>query len=460
MAFGGGTVWEVRTTGSDSNGGGYLAGSSSVDYSQQNTPQLSVTDAVTNGSSTLTSASAAFNSTHVGNVVYLTGGTATLSATRRQITSVSNATTIILDSAVASGTGITLNLGGALASPGVAAGALNSGGNTVWIKAGVYLVTATANVAGGFPQPSQYSMWLGYNSARGDATLWGTLPTLRAAASSMVVFQPGVNEVLVANLELDGNASGGYTGVVGLAPNFGFRYTASNCRAKNCTPTGSNAAFGSTGVAMLIACEAMNTSGVGFRINGSATACYSHDNTGVGFIAAGNPCQFTDCIAAGNGGDGFVYSGGPLRAANCTAVDNGGNGYNVDFVTTSLVNCLAFNNSGYGFVTSSANTGLMVSLTNCAGGANTAGNVVSGNIPSGNMPGFVTLTADPFVNRSARNLALNTTAGGGVALRGGGLGTLGGGLTANFKDIGAAQHKDAGSSSGGGVSKARLIGGV
>jgi hypothetical protein len=54
MALSAATVWEMRTTGAQTNGGGYanLAPGTSVDYSQQDAAQLSLSDIATDGAGT------------------------------------------------------------------------------------------------------------------------------------------------------------------------------------------------------------------------------------------------------------------------------------------------------------------------------------------------------------------------------------------------------------------------
>src|SRR5271154_2251309 len=83
------TVWEVRpTVGSDTNGGAFVTGSSGTDMSQFNnknatsctscqsaTSNISTTDVVAVGSTTLTSATMNGSSAIVGNVIFLQGGT-------------------------------------------------------------------------------------------------------------------------------------------------------------------------------------------------------------------------------------------------------------------------------------------------------------------------------------------------------------------------------------------------
>ena len=85
MAIGAACVWEVRTTGNDTNGGGYAGGG--TDWSQQDSAQYSVTDGVTAGTTTITSATANFGTDVVGNVMYVQGGTGSVTAGWYQIIS-------------------------------------------------------------------------------------------------------------------------------------------------------------------------------------------------------------------------------------------------------------------------------------------------------------------------------------------------------------------------------------
>ena len=90
MALSASGVWEVRTAGNDTNGGGFKSGASGTDYSQQDAKNtagnnISTTDAVSDGTTTITSATAAFTSAIVGNFIYLTGGTGSIAAQWREV---------------------------------------------------------------------------------------------------------------------------------------------------------------------------------------------------------------------------------------------------------------------------------------------------------------------------------------------------------------------------------------
>ena len=69
---------------------------------------VSVSDGVANGTTTLTSASAAFAQTMVGSLISLGSGA---TAIYRTIVTVTNATTVVLDATVTAGTGITIKIG-------------------------------------------------------------------------------------------------------------------------------------------------------------------------------------------------------------------------------------------------------------------------------------------------------------------------------------------------------------
>lgn len=110
------------------------------------------------------------------------------------------------------------------------------------------------------------------------------------------------------------------------------------------------------------------------------------------------------------------------------------------------VNCIAYGNSllGWGQSGSSGQFTANAVMIKCAGGNNTAGNRVA--TPFFDI-GFVSLSANPFVDPGNNDFDLNTTSGGGAACRAAGFpGTLlGSPNSTGYADIGAFQHQDAGS---------------
>src|SRR5665213_742645 len=107
MAIGATARWELRTTGATTNGSGYdpsISGAG-TDYSQQDAPQLSVADAVFNGTTTVTSVTGGFTSSMIGNAFYdsITGATG-----RTFITAVGSSNSITVSSTMPANTGVTM----------------------------------------------------------------------------------------------------------------------------------------------------------------------------------------------------------------------------------------------------------------------------------------------------------------------------------------------------------------
>jgi hypothetical protein len=174
------TQWEVRTTGAATNGGGYSSGG--TDYSQQDAAQIAVTDAVGNNTTTITSATANFPADCVGNIVYLTGGGYGSTTARRHVATRVSATEITVDDTVPTGTGMTLNLGGAADSPATLTGALVAG-NTVHVKAGTYTLGAAATFPVG--TAALPIAFVGYNATRNDNPTTGSRPTIACGAYNL-----------------------------------------------------------------------------------------------------------------------------------------------------------------------------------------------------------------------------------------------------------------------------------
>ena len=77
MAIGASTVWRVRVGGSDLNGAGFdsTVSGAGTDYTQQDSPQLSLTDLTSTNSTTITSATGGFTSAMIGNLLRISSGT-------------------------------------------------------------------------------------------------------------------------------------------------------------------------------------------------------------------------------------------------------------------------------------------------------------------------------------------------------------------------------------------------
>ncbi len=464
MALDATIVLEVRTAGADTNGGGYKPGSSGSDFSKQDAAQYALTNGTADGSATILTVSAA--SDMVGNLVYVAGGTGSITGTWKEILSVSVGVSITVDSAtgLTAGTGVTLNVGGALLTWGIAASiAIQTAGIDVWVKAGTYSMTSTtANVAGGRvnltvggASAANPAKWEGYTTVRGD----GGVPLLQAsgAISSFAMFTVGAAHTIVRSLRVDGaskTTSRGFSN--GNINDVRYDY----CSGINCT----NGAF-STGNArnILFRCYATGCSSVAAFNNANSAVliqCEAFDNTFVGFLATGN-ATYIYCLAYRNRGSSSVHgfsttTTGSVSFIGCVAFYNQGSGFDLGIAGFHHVqNCIAYSNGVYGIACVSSM--LLAMVYNCAFGANTSGPTSNLNTSGTDQQVFntVTLTGDPFTNAStstagASDFSLNNTAGAGAACRAAGMpGTFPQATAAGYLDIGAVQHADP--ASGGGL---------
>jgi hypothetical protein len=409
MALSGNTVFEVRTTGSDTNGGGFVTGASGTDWSQQDTAQYSFADGQSFGTTNFDSATANFGTDVVGNLIRINGGTGSITADWYQIVSRTSATRIVLDrsTGLTTGTGATFKIGGALATPGILGAASLLGSNVslqkAWIKSGTYTLTsATDNISGGPLNIAGFAVGVvveGYQTTRGDRA---AKPVIHAGSvtslSNGVIRGAGSRSSKVANIEINLNNGSGNN--VGFSGNL-LTYL---CLVRNMTATGGNA----FNAAYALRCSAIScANGYG---GGRAYYCVA-DTCVIGFNGA---TATVGCIAKGCTTRGFDLSNS--QALNCVAY-NCVDGFDW---TASLggasysTNCIAYGNSGRGFW-SSGNSGAHFTF-NCAAGNNT-----TANFSGCTEEGSIALTADPFTNAAGGDFSLNSAAGGGALLKGAGL---------------------------------------
>jgi hypothetical protein len=450
------TVWEIQFSGSDTNGGGFVPGSSGTDWSRQTAPKYSVTNGVTNGTTTITSATAAWGTDVVGNILYVAGGTGAVAASWYQVMSWTNATTIVVDRAtgLTSGTGVTLILGGALATLGglgTAWAAVGVSGMVAWWKYNVSAYTttsSTANISAGlFSGPSGMSYSIeGYDVTRGDRTgnrprmLWGAAAPGSATYLVTAIGGPASRQQFV-NITLDGanlTNVGGFnlsnnraTATQCVAQNFngsagiGFNSANSgiqgfNCQANNCG-TGFNGAS-SWSYCDAVSCLTGFTSGA-FHNNCLARQCNS------GFFTGAAGAGFISCTADNNSIRGF-YSSGNTVYIDCISSNHtagAGNGFTVGSLLATMTNCASFNNLVEINGTLVANEGMIYSASF-----------------TGGQPYMV----------AGSDFRPNATANSGMLLRNAGIGVPG---QVNNVDTGAIQHSDP--AAGGGANLSRIFSG-
>jgi len=419
-----------------------------VDYSQCGTPRVSVADAVTAGTTTITSATAAFSKVMPGNLCYVTGGTGAVTAAVYEIATDTNTTTIVVDrsTGLTAGTGTTLKVGGCLASPGMA-GAWHVAGNHIFVKNATYSVTsASTNISGGCMNLTgtaaiaNQTAVFGYSALRTDAPKTTSRPTLVASGINTfaLITMAAAADTTVSYLILDGAALTSSRAITSGGGSDRAYYVT----AKNCTNSGFSGGI-------QFACDATGCStNAAFVASASVNYCAAWSNTTVGFGTTNATNYF--CLSVNNSGassDGFESISGTAYFIGCTAYGNGRDGFRLTSIpngSQQILNCISYGNTGVGFNATSATD--IVLLVNCAAGSNSTN--FASNITNDSMLGCFTLTADPFINAAGGNFGLNPNGANYGQLHAGGVIGAFPGLpnTVASTDIGGTQS---GGSSGG-----------
>jgi hypothetical protein len=425
MALSASTVWEVRVSGSDTNGGGFVTGAAGTDWSRQDAAQYSVTDAVTDGTTTITSATANFGTDVVGNILYIQGGTGAITAGWYQITVRNSATSITVDrsTGLTTGIGATLTIGGALLSPGIMASVMTVAHMRAFVKAGTYSITSTSNnVAGGCLSAGSRTLVIGYNTTRafGNTDTQPVIQTNVASATQVANVAVGFN-----NITFDGNNQTASKHCAGAGRFIG-------CTIKNFNTISSGTSFylsclaTANSAAALVGnaffCESHGNTATPVQLDFAGSFLLSYDNTGASTDGIQTTGPLLNCTSVGNGRDGFAQAA------------NGANNFHVNLISQS--------NGRYGFRADTTTY-----LINYASYNNTSG-ATNGSVEVSFNP--IAYTADAFVSVAGDNYGLNNLAGAGAALRAKGmaglLATYPRGLTESHLDIGAAQHEATGGS--------------
>ena len=222
-----GSQWEIRAAcmTSAQYGGFYSpedAAGGGLDYSQQDNPQLTLTDiACANATSTtLTSATGGFDLTHKGNGLYLSGGT-NITAGWYCIKTYVDTNTVTVDRAANAdgldGTGGTARVAGAVAAKSASLNAVVAG-NTVHVQAdathtmGASIAMTTAGTSA---LPIKIT---GYKTVHGDAPTGTERPLIAGGASYNFTFPANVH---LSNLRFSSTtATSMYTGTTCVLDNY------------------------------------------------------------------------------------------------------------------------------------------------------------------------------------------------------------------------------------------------
>lgn len=437
MALAAASVIEVRTTGSDTNGGGWVVGASGSDLSQSDTAAYAATDLVTNGTTTVTSASSNWGTNVVGNFIYIAGGTGSIAANWYEIKTRVSASEITVDrsTGLTTGTGATGNVGGAVASAGVlgAMTVVGTSGMMAFAASGTYTATtSTDNVSGGmFNGQSNIGIMIKGYKAGAARTDMSEMPVFHMGSvtnkrmfdmNGPLSFGPQIINVKVdcnngaSNIGIDAsNAVGNfaYKCEVINAPLYGFLINVAGSFVSHCKAS---------------AC------GTGFITSGSNTAfinCWGDGCTN-GFDSVANGVMHINCLSTNNTGRGFYNNNAQtgMIYINCTAYGNGNDGFDAQRAGSGYISCLSTNNTGFGFDAAQG-----WGTINCATFSNTSGAINLGTLAIDN----VTLSASPYIDTAGFNFTANSVAGGGQSIRGASITAP---TAINFRDIGYAQHKD------------------
>jgi hypothetical protein len=453
MTINANTVWEVRTAGSDTNGGGFVAGAAGTDYSQQDAPNtvgsnISTTDVVATGTSTISSATAAFTTAIAGNTIYLSGGTGSLTAQRYTVNSRSSATAIVVDRIVAAGTGITMNVGGALASINAAYASMVTN-NAIWVKNdGTYTQTATPATTG-----NMVVYITGYTTTRGD----GGRPTIELSTNTGLTAIPkgGTSSVHAANFIIDCKELGTSSGIVTSAG------AITNCTVKNFTSIGITLEnYAATHNCEVTGGTSTATGGIAtIGASNVVTNCYVHDNACSGVVLSTSSlvarCLIINCTGASSNGVSVTGGTSATNVINSTIYGCGQHGISVTSSLGSswtMINNILANNGGYGISfsgTAIRNNPLRDGNVFYANTSGTRLGLDSTSTTWGVSPYVdqydVILTATPFVDAANGDFRLNQSAAGAscrnAALPRTWLGTT---KSPNFLDYGACDHLDPG----------------
>lgn len=461
MALPAGTVWELRTAGSDLNGGGFVAGATGIDYSQQNAKNtvgnnISTTDAVTAASTTLVSATATFTADIVGNIIYLQGGSGTLTAGWYYVSAFTNSTTVTIDRNPGVSTGVTMNIGGALATL-TKLTALWIASNKAFVKAdGTYAPTATVsftpNVAA--PPDTPPNQLIGYTTTRTD----NGKATIQATTNTGITVLNCGQGYWIRNFIVDGNNLGTSTCII-----VGAASSVYNCIAKNFKSAGISIATG----CVVAFCEVTGGgSAAAAAINGLSGSIvrgnWVHDNACPGIVtgssSTNNIIEFN--VVTNNTGassDGIQHAYYTL-VSNNTVYGNGRDG--IRNLNHYLIGCIVrnnilVNNGGYGINQSGTPANIAHPLwdgnafyNNTSGARNNIDSTTSSSSINNGVSPYtnvfdVTLTGVPFTNAGSNDYSLNNVTGQGAACRAAGTpGAFQTGTFIGYIDMGAVQHAD------------------
>jgi parallel beta-helix repeat protein len=319
------TVWEVRTDGAATNGGGFddLNPGTSVDYSQQASAQLSLSDIASDGAGTgISSATGGFTAAMEGNIIFIEG--AGFTTGWYQITAYTDTNNITIDrSCGASQTGGTGNVGGAYTfNTSYDATFFNATNknqyNVCWVKSGTYTITWNITIA------RSYFRFYGYNSTRGDEPQGTDRPYFSYGNNgNYLYFNSTATNARIEGLRVDQAHSSGPAGALLM---YGDYSHIRNCKVSRSGYSGAPALLIYGTFPSVVQCECSSDTGRALETgcsNISIFYCYFHDSavgiyrpsSNIGLVVA--HCVIDTCSSRGIN----LYRGNTVM--NCTVYNCG-----------------------------------------------------------------------------------------------------------------------------------------
>ncbi len=403
-----------------------------LDYSKKTTPFITFTDMVIGGTTTtFTSVLNPVGKNFVGNCISITSGTG-FTVQRVAIVSTSTITATCDKSlgttASAGGNG---GLGGAIATIGKAFSLFVSG-NIGWVGTGTYTISSSTQ-----PGSSVGFGMYGWNAVRGDSTSTRPLITTSSLTVWMLATSAGTSTSTVKNLAFSStNGTPGQGFLAGSGTDV--------LRVENCTFTGFGSAIQGV-LASLIVSNSSFTSNAGGIFNMTTVAIAdSYFSANSAFhISTITGLTITNSILVNSSAGPAIFQPtyGIIRG-NSFYNNNGGSYATIYLNGASLLELLVEDNIIYGdgshpgILTSATGAGSILSRYNAFG--NNSPNYGTGTSAG---PGDVALSANPYTNAAGGDFSLNSTAGGGAAVKALGFpgAFIGAASTTAFPDIGAVQ---------------------
>lgn len=449
MAISASTVWEIRSSGSDTNGGGFVVGASGTDYSQQDSAQYALTGIATSGTSaTFLSASAAADM--VGNILQVVSGT-NFTTGFFQVVSVSVGVSVTVDRNICTGIGASgvINIGGSIATFAKLAAAMVTGNWAFIKKTSGYTTASTITFAqGAVSWPTDPMRLIGYETTRGDAGR----PTLTMTATSITGIVLSNAGWRIENIIIDGDNQAATAGIYSTADWITIR----NCKVTNCPYNGIDV----SGTHCLITNNEVGNGGyaiVGRQVHYN----YVHGcRIAIILIEVGSAC-FNLLVDSSEIGIEVRYYGATIL--NNTIYDSATKALSIFRALGCVVRNNIFANSGtYGFSADSSSPATPeidgnAYFNNTSGHRNGIDNTsgINAVVPYTNIIDVVITDGSPFTNAAGGDFTLNNTSLRGALLRGTATpGMIPGQSQVGYLDFGCFQHQD----SGGGSSGARLVG--